>query len=63
MNYQDGTVVAWVDGHAKYMKAGALAAGTDYGTAVPNGLDNGGGARIVDKSKYLWNLDENYFGG
>lgn len=63
MNYQDGTTVSWVDGHAKYMKDKALAAGTTYTTASPNGLDNGGGAKIVDKSRYLWNLDDNYYGG
>jgi prepilin-type N-terminal cleavage/methylation domain-containing protein/prepilin-type processing-associated H-X9-DG protein len=29
-----GANIGWVDGHAKYATAGALAAGTDYGTAV-----------------------------
>jgi hypothetical protein len=41
----------------------ALAAGTTYSTAVPGGPDGGGGAKIVDKDRYLWNLDDNYFGG
>jgi len=58
-----GTQVAWLDGHAKYMKVGALAAGTDYGTAVPGGISGGGGAVLTDKTKYLWNLDDNYYGG
>jgi prepilin-type N-terminal cleavage/methylation domain-containing protein/prepilin-type processing-associated H-X9-DG protein len=63
MNYQNGTTVSWVDGHAKYMTDRALAAGTTYSTAVPGGPDGGGGAKIVDKDRYLWNLDDNYFGG
>lgn len=51
----DGGNVVWVDGHAKYAKADALAAGTDYGTAVyTNGSE---GATINDWSKYLWSLD------
>jgi prepilin-type N-terminal cleavage/methylation domain-containing protein/prepilin-type processing-associated H-X9-DG protein len=54
----EGANVAWLDGHAKYMKDGALAAGTDYGTSTDPTL-----TKIVDKSKYLWNLDDDYFGG
>lgn len=54
----DGTNVAWLDGHAKYMKASALAAGTDYGTST-----NPTTTVITDKTKYLWNFDDNYFGG
>jgi prepilin-type N-terminal cleavage/methylation domain-containing protein/prepilin-type processing-associated H-X9-DG protein len=54
----EGANVAWLDGHAKFMKDGALAAGTDYGTSVtPNNTV------IVDKSKYIWNLDDDFFGG
>ena len=61
--YGQGPNVTWIDGHAKYLKDSGLAAGTDYTTAVPGGLANGGGAVITDKTKYLWNLDGNYYGG
>ncbi len=54
----EGSNVAWLDGHAKYLKDGALAAGTDYGSS-----SNPTSTTIVDKEKYLWNLDDNYFGG
>jgi len=51
-----GANVVWVDGHAKYMTDGGLAAGTDYGNATA--ASNGGlGAIITDFSKYLWSLD------
>ncbi|MCW5941429.1 MAG: prepilin-type N-terminal cleavage/methylation domain-containing protein [Fimbriimonadaceae bacterium] len=53
-----GSNVAWLDGHAKNLKADALAAGTDWATATDGDL-----TVIVDKSKYLWNFDTNYFGG
>jgi len=56
--YNSGTNVTWLDGHSKYMKDAALAAGTDYSTAVPGGLAGGGGAQITDRSKYLWNLSD-----
>ncbi|MBS1707835.1 MAG: prepilin-type N-terminal cleavage/methylation domain-containing protein [Armatimonadetes bacterium] len=50
-----GSVVGFVDGHAKFMKPDALAIGTDYGSVVStNGND---GAAITDLSKYLWTLD------
>jgi hypothetical protein len=57
----DGTNVGWLDGSAKFMKDGALAAGTDYGSATRSNASEG--ATIVDKSRYLWNLDADYFGG
>jgi prepilin-type N-terminal cleavage/methylation domain-containing protein/prepilin-type processing-associated H-X9-DG protein len=50
-----GANVAWLDGHAKYMKDGALAAGTDYTTASYN--NSAEGAVVNDLSKYLWSLD------
>jgi prepilin-type N-terminal cleavage/methylation domain-containing protein/prepilin-type processing-associated H-X9-DG protein len=53
-----GSNVAWLDGHAKFLKDGMLAAGTDYGTST-----NPTATVITDKSKYIWNLDDNYFGG
>ena len=53
--YNDGALVAWVDGHASFMKDGALAAGTDYGTATVGGAADG--AVITDITKYLWDLD------
>jgi len=56
VNPLGGAVVGFVDGHAKFMKDAALAAGTDYGSAAyNNGSD---GAVITDMSKYLWDLDE-----
>jgi prepilin-type N-terminal cleavage/methylation domain-containing protein len=51
----DGTNVGWLDGSAKYMKDGALTAGTDYGTAVRDNAAEG--ASIIDKSRYLWDLN------
>jgi prepilin-type N-terminal cleavage/methylation domain-containing protein len=51
----DQTVVTWTDGHSSSVKADALAAGTDYGTST-----NPETTQIVDKSKYLWNLGEDY---
>ncbi|MBI1333070.1 MAG: prepilin-type N-terminal cleavage/methylation domain-containing protein [Armatimonadetes bacterium] len=47
----DGAIVGFVDGHAKFMKDGALAAGTDFGTAT------GDNAVVTDITKYLWDLD------
>ena len=57
----EGSNVGWLDGSAKYLKDGALAAGTDYGSAVKTNAAEG--AVITDKSRYLWNLDSNYYGG
>jgi len=55
ITYNQGANVGWLDGHAKYMKDGALAGGTDYGNAV---YSNGNaGAAITDITKYLWTLD------
>ncbi len=50
--HSGGGVVAFVDGHAKFMKPGALAAGTDWNlnTSVP------GNIYIVDRSKYIWDI-------
>jgi len=53
--YNESALVGWLDGHAKAMKDGALAAGTDYSTAVYNNASDG--AQITDVSKYLWDLD------
>lgn len=53
--YSEGAIIGWLDGHASYNKDGALAIGTDYGTAVKsNGAE---GATITDINKYLWTLD------
>jgi prepilin-type N-terminal cleavage/methylation domain-containing protein len=54
----EGSNVGWLDGSAKFMKDSALAAGTDYGSSL-----NPETTVITDKSKYLWNLTEEYFGG
>ncbi|MBX3112646.1 MAG: prepilin-type N-terminal cleavage/methylation domain-containing protein [Fimbriimonadaceae bacterium] len=56
VNPLGGAVVGFVDGHAKFMKDAALAAGTDYGSAVYTNANHG--AVITDMSKYLWDLDE-----
>jgi len=50
-----GAVVVWVDGHAKFMNDGALAAGTDYGSAAYNNASSG--AVINNINNYLWTLD------
>jgi len=55
----EGSNTTFLDGHAKYLKAGALAAGTDFGTAAFNNANEG--AQIVDKDRYIWNLDDVYF--
>lgn len=57
-----GNNVAFLDGHVQFMKPADMAAGTDYLTATPNGFINGGGAMITDKSRYLWNLNQNFYG-
>jgi prepilin-type N-terminal cleavage/methylation domain-containing protein len=53
--YTDGSTVGWLDGHAKYLKDGQLAAGTDYSSATYS--NSSSGAVITDMSKYLWSLD------
>jgi prepilin-type N-terminal cleavage/methylation domain-containing protein/prepilin-type processing-associated H-X9-DG protein len=56
LNPYNGANVLWVDGHAKSQTAGALAAGTDFGTATYTNANYG--AIITDFTKYLWSLDE-----
>ncbi|MBI1333074.1 MAG: prepilin-type N-terminal cleavage/methylation domain-containing protein [Armatimonadetes bacterium] len=51
----DGAVTGFVDGHTKFMKDAALAAGTDFGTAIKSNSSDG--AQITDITKYLWDLD------
>jgi prepilin-type N-terminal cleavage/methylation domain-containing protein len=53
----NGSIVGWVDGHAKSMTAGALAAGTDFGTSSSTSGYAGFGSVITDITKYLWTLD------
>lgn len=65
--YENGSNVTWMDGHTSYMKDVALAAGTNFPIAVPQDFGVGeelprGGAVIIDKSAYLWNLNGNYYG-
>lgn len=55
ITYLQGANVGWVDGHAKYMKDGALAAGTNYGNASTT--STGLGASVTNLSAYLWSLD------
>lgn len=57
--------VAFLDGHVRALTDVQMAAGTDYLTATPNSAvpdAKGGGSRITDKTKYLWDLDNNYYG-
>ncbi|MCO5296494.1 MAG: prepilin-type N-terminal cleavage/methylation domain-containing protein [Fimbriimonadaceae bacterium] len=58
LRHQGGNNVSWIDGHAKYMKDTAMAAGTNYATNPDQAT-----TAITDKSVYLWNLDSNYYGG
>ena len=65
IGYNDGCNASFLDGHVKYYHDAALAAGTDYLASTPqDGLSTyfGGGANITDKTKYLWNLTNNYYG-
>ena len=60
------TSVAFLDGHIRSMSDVQLADGTSYLTAEPQDAGTsyfGGGAEIVDKNRYLWNLTNNYYGG
>jgi prepilin-type N-terminal cleavage/methylation domain-containing protein/prepilin-type processing-associated H-X9-DG protein len=47
-----GTNVTWLDGHAKYAKADALAAGTNYATSTSPQA-----TVVTDITKYVWSLD------
>lgn len=52
LHAQDSSVVAFMDGHVKKMKPGALAAGTNWTTtSVPGDLV------VTDITKYLWDTD------
>jgi prepilin-type N-terminal cleavage/methylation domain-containing protein/prepilin-type processing-associated H-X9-DG protein len=65
IGYNDGANATFLDGHVKYMKDAALAAGTSYLTATPQDGGTGafgGGATITNKVPYLWNLTANYYG-
>jgi len=65
IGYNDGANATFIDGHVKYMKDAALCAGTTYLSATPQDGGSGyfgGGANIIDKVHYLWNLTDNYYG-
>jgi prepilin-type N-terminal cleavage/methylation domain-containing protein/prepilin-type processing-associated H-X9-DG protein len=65
IGYNDGANATFLDGHVKYLKDAALAAGTNYLTATPQDGGTGafgGGATITDKNPYIWNLTSNYYG-
>lgn len=55
----DGSNVSFLDSSAKYLKEGALARGTNYGSVSKTNADEG--ARILNKDEYIWNLDDNFF--
>jgi len=57
-----GNDIVFLDGHVKFLKTVELAAGTNYLSATPTAYEKEGGAHIVDRSKYIWNLDDNCFG-
>lgn len=50
--HSGGGVVAWVDGHAKWILPGALAAGTNWkvGMSVED-------VQVLDRTNYLWDLN------
>ncbi|MGC4045884.1 MAG: hypothetical protein QM758_19000 [Armatimonas sp.] len=50
--HQDGVNVCFVDGHSKYMKWQALAAGTNFA----KGSDENS-VLITDKNQYVWDRD------
>jgi prepilin-type N-terminal cleavage/methylation domain-containing protein len=54
--YNGGAVTALLDGHAKYMRSDAQAAGTNWDTS-PYGQ-----ARITHASQYMWDYDGTFFG-
>lgn len=61
--HNGGASATFMDGHVKYMKAEALAAGTNYTAAIAGAAGSlGSGAVIIDKKHYLWNCDGNYYG-
>lgn len=49
--HNEGGNVVFCDGHSKFMRPGALAAGTDW-----NINKNPGDIYIVDRSQFLWDL-------
>lgn len=51
VRHAGGTCVMFCDGHVKYMRPGALAAGTNW-TSTKNAAD----IFILDLSKYLWSV-------
>jgi prepilin-type N-terminal cleavage/methylation domain-containing protein/prepilin-type processing-associated H-X9-DG protein len=52
VRHSEGTNVAFCDGHTRYMRAGALAAGTNWHQGITN-TD----VQITDRSQYLWDLE------
>jgi len=50
--YNNGSVTAMLDGHAKYLTADQQAAGTDWSTSTYLHT------KVVDPSKYLWSYDD-----
>jgi prepilin-type N-terminal cleavage/methylation domain-containing protein/prepilin-type processing-associated H-X9-DG protein len=65
IGYNDGCNASFLDGHVKYYHDAALCAGTDYLATTPQDGGSGafgGGANITDKTHYLWNLTNNYYG-
>jgi prepilin-type N-terminal cleavage/methylation domain-containing protein/prepilin-type processing-associated H-X9-DG protein len=62
--YNNGSNVAWLDGHAGWRRDLALTIGTNAGANNGGGGFMGlGGTQIIDKGKYLWNLNSEYYGG
>jgi prepilin-type processing-associated H-X9-DG protein len=53
--YRGGSDVAFLDGHVKFLKDAALAAGTDYISGVP-GVGLKTTCKIIDRAHYLWDL-------
>jgi len=54
--YATGAPVGFVDGHAKSMSAGALAAGTDWASSTTS-ESSGNGSVVTNLNNYIWTLD------
>ena len=52
IRHTEGTNVSFCDGHAKFMKPGALAAGTNWRAGIANSA-----IIITDRSQYIWDLE------
>jgi prepilin-type N-terminal cleavage/methylation domain-containing protein len=54
--YNHGAVMALLDGHAKYLKSDAQAAGTDWATSAYEHT------QIIHEAQYMWDYNDTFFG-